>query len=323
MEETMAEQGKASMGERARGMLAPIPGVFDGKGEPDLPMMESLVDFYMDAGVHGFFVLGSQGQGAACTIEQRKAIAETVVKRIDGRVPVIVQVGAADPYTSCELGAHAKSIGSDAIGIVGPYYYSDRSEWELIEQHKEVDAATGLPILLYNNPQYSGYPTPPAMMKKLKEAMPNVFGSKLANGNLGQAKAYLRTLGDDFVIFVPIDMMLPGMLVGVAGSIAAGAPVTVPEAGVRLIEAIWAKDYALAQRIQVLLIEHSDRTAVLRQYGRRTTLEGLRIRGQAVKEYPRWTTKPMTAEHLKLFEDCIKRLLDELAQLTAPAVAAE
>lgn len=319
----MAEQGKASMGERARGMLAPIPGVFDGKGEPDLPMMESLVDFYMDAGVHGFFVLGSQGQGAACTIEQRKAIAETVVKRIDGRVPVIVQVGAADPYTSCELGAHAKSIGSDAIGIVGPYYYSDRSEWELIEQHKEVDAATGLPILLYNNPQYSGYPTPPAMMKKLKEAMPNVFGSKLANGNLGQAKAYLRTLGNDFVIFVPIDMMLPGMLVGVAGSIAAGAPVTVPEAGVRLIEAIWAKDYALAQRIQVLLIEHSDRTAVLRQYGRRTTLEGLRIRGQDVKEYPRWTTKPMTAEHLKLFEDCIKRLMDELAQLTAPAVAAQ
>ncbi len=319
----MSEKGKTGMSERARGMLAPIPGVFDGKGEPDLAMMERLVDFYMDAGVHGFFVLGSQGQGAACTIAQRKAIAETVVKRIDGRVPVIVQVGAADPYTSCELGAHAKSIGSDAIGIVGPYYYSDRPEWELIEQHKEVDAATGLPILLYNNPQYSGYPTPPAMMKKLKDAMPNVFGSKLANGNLGQAKTYLRVLGQDFVIFVPINMMLPGMLVGVAGSIAAGAPVTVPEAGVQLIEAIWAKDTIRAQKLQVLLIEHAERTSVLRQYGRRTTLEGLRIRGLDIKEYPRWTTKPMTAEHLKLFEDCIKRLLDEVAQLAPSAAAAE
>ena len=319
----MSEQGKGSMSERARGMLAPIPGVFDGKGEPDLAMMERLVDFYMEAGVHGFFVLGSQGQGAACTIEQRKAIAETVVGRIDGRVPVIVQVGAVDPYTSCELGAHAKEIGADAIGIVGPYYYSDRSEWELIEQHKEVDAATGLPILLYNNPQYSGYPTPPAMMKKLRQAIPRVFGSKLANGNLGQAQAYLRALGADFVIFVPITMMLPGMLVGVAGSIAAGAPVTVPEVGVQLIEAIWAKDTIRAQKLQVLLIEHGDRTAVLRQYGRRTTLEGLRIRGLEVKEFPRWTTKPMTAEHLKLYEDCIKRVLDELAQLSAPAAAAQ
>lgn len=319
----MADKDKGSMSERARGLLAPIPGVFDGKGEPDLAMMERLVDFYLDAGVHGFFVLGSQGQGAACRIDQRKAIAETVVKRIDGRVPVILQVGAADPYTSIELGAHAKSIGADAIGIVGPYYYSDRNEWELIEQHKEVDAATGLPILLYNNPQYSGYPTPPAMMKKLKEAMPNVFGSKLANGNLGQAKQYLRVLGSDFVIFVPINMMIPGMQVGVAGSIAAGPPVTVPEAGVQLIEAIWAEDFIRAQKLQVLLIEHSDRTAVLRQYGRRTTLEGLRIRGLDVKEYPRWTTKPMTAEHLKLYEDCIKQLLDELAQLSPTAVAAQ
>lgn len=317
----MADQ--KSMSERARGMLTPIPGVFDGKGEPDLPMMERLVDFYMNAGVHGFFVLGSQGQGAATTIEQRKAIAETVVKKIDGRLPVIVQVGAADPYTSCELGAHAKQIGADAIGIVGPYYYSDRPEWELIEQHKEVDAATGLPILLYNNPQYSGYPTPPERMVKLKEAMPNVFGAKLANGNLGQAKAYLRALGKDFVIFVPIDMMLPGMLVGVAGSIAAGAPVTVPEVGVQFIEAIQAGDLARAQKIQLLLIEHSDRTSVLRQYGRRTTFEGLRIRGLDIKEYPRWTTRPMEPEHLKLYEDCIKRLLDELAQLSPAAVAAQ
>lgn len=311
------------MRDRFKGLIAPIPGVFDGKGEPDLPMMERLADWYIEAGAHGFFVLGSQGQGAACSVEQRKAIAETVVRKVAGRVPVIVQVGAVDPYSSMELGAHAKEIGADAIGIVGPYYYSDRSEWELIEQHKQVDAATGLPVLLYNNPQYSGYPTPPSMMAKLKEAIPNVFGSKLANGNLGQARNYLRTLGDDFVIFVPITMMLPGMLVGVNGSIAAGAPVTVPEAGVQLIEAIWAGDYLRAQKLQVLMIEHGDRTSVLRQYGRRTTLEGLRIRGHDVKEYPRWTTRPMTKEHLKLYEDCIKRLLDELAQLSTPKAAAE
>jgi dihydrodipicolinate synthase/N-acetylneuraminate lyase len=306
-----------------KGLVAPIPAVFDGKGEPDLDMIGKLADWYLDAGVHGFFVLGSQGQGAATTIEQRKAIGEKVVKQVAGRVPVILQVGAVDPYTSMELGAHAKEIGADAIGIVGPYYYSDRNEWELIEQHKQVDAATGLPILLYNNPQYSGYPTPPAMMKKLKEACPNVFGSKLANGNLGQAKNYLRTMGEDFVIFVPITQMIPGMLVGVNGSIAAGAPVTVPEAGVELIKAIWAGDYQRALQIQVLLIEHGDRTAVLRQYGRRTTFEGLRIRGLDVKEYPRWKTREMTAEHLKLYEDCIKRLLDELAQLTPTAQAAE
>ena len=317
----MAEK-KLSMGERAKGLLAPIPAVFDGKGEPDLPMIEKLADFYLKAGVHGFFVLGSQGQGAACRIDQRKAIAETVVRRVNGRVPVIVQIGAVDPYSSMELGAHAKKIGADAIGIVGPYYYSDRNEWELMEHYKMVDAATDLPILLYNNPEYSGYPCPPAFMAKLRDAMPNVFGAKLADGNIGQAAQYLRVLGRDFVTFVPITMMMPGMLIGIKGSIAAGAPVTVPEAGVELIKAIWAKDYDRAVRLQVMLLEHTDRMSPLRGYGRRTTLEGLRLRGLDIKEYPRWPTKPMTPEHLKLYDENMKRLFKELEQLSE-RVAAE
>src|SRR3954466_2039530 len=199
----MAEkQGNAR--ERIKGLIAAIPTVFDGKGEPNLPMIEQLADFYLNAGAHGFFVLGSQGQGAACRIDQRKAVAEVVVGRVAGRVPVIVQVGAVDPYSSMELGAHAKSIGADAIGIVGPYYYSDRNEWELMEHYRLVDQATGLPILLYNNPQYSGYQCPPAFMAKLRAAMPNVFGANLADGNVIQASQYLSVLSRDFAVFGPI-----------------------------------------------------------------------------------------------------------------------
>ena len=151
-----------------KGLVMPIPAVFDGKGEPDLPMMEKLTDWYLGAGVHGFFVLGSQGQGPACRIDQRKAVAETVVRRVNRRVPVIVQVGAVEPYTCIELGMHAKEIGADAIGVVGPYYYNDHNEWELIEHYRMVDGAVGLPMLLYNNTAYSGYPITPNLMAKLR-----------------------------------------------------------------------------------------------------------------------------------------------------------
>jgi 4-hydroxy-tetrahydrodipicolinate synthase len=302
-----------------RGLIAPIPAVFDGKGEPDLPMMEKLTDWYLDAGVHAFFILGSQGQGPACRIDQRKAIAETVVRRANKRVPCVVQVGAVEPYTSIELGLHAKDIGADAIGVVGPYYYSDRNEWELLENYKMVDKAVDLPMLLYNNPEYSGYPIPPAMMAKIREAVPNVFAAKLAMGSVDQAVNYLRTMSREFNIFIPITQMIPGMQVGVAGSIAAGAPVTVPEAGVALIEAIWAKDFERAQKIQVLLLEHGERMSPMKQYGRGVTTQGLRIRGLNVKEYPRWPTKPISAEHIKLYEENMKRILDELAALTPAA----
>jgi dihydrodipicolinate synthase/N-acetylneuraminate lyase len=306
----------AELRKTVRGLIMPIPAVFDGKGEPDLPMMEKLTDWYLDSGVHGFFILGSQGQGPACRIDQRKAIAETVVRRVNNKVPCIVQVGAVDPYTSIELGLHAKQIGADAIGIVGPYYYSDRNEWEIIEQHRLIDQAVSMPILLYNNPEYSGYPTTPAMMVKMREAMPNIFAAKLAMGNIDLAVSYLRVLSREFIIFIPITQMLPGMLIGVAGSIAAGTPVTVPEAGVQLIEAIWAKDLDRAQKIQVLMLEHGERMAPIRSYGRRVTMEGLRLRGLAVKEYPRWPTRPLSTEHMKLYENNMKRILDELAKLT-------
>jgi len=306
----------AELRKTVKGLVIPIPAVFDGKGEPDLAMMEKLTDWYLGAGVHGFFILGSQGQGPATTIEQRKAIAETVVRRVNKRVPCIVQIGAVEPYTSIELGHHAKEIGADGVGIVGPYYYSDRNEWELIEHYKVVDKEVNMPILLYNNPEYSGYPITPAMMAKMREAMPNIFAAKLAIGNIDQAVNYLRVLSREFVIFIPITQMLPGMLVGVAGSIAAGSPVTLPEAGVQLIEAIWDKDLDRAQKIQVLLLEHGERISPIRNYGRRITLEGLRLRGLAVKEYPRWPTKPLSAEHMELYEDNMKRFLDELAALT-------
>jgi 4-hydroxy-tetrahydrodipicolinate synthase len=302
-----------------RGLIAPIPAVFDGKGEPDIPMMEKLTDWYLEAGIHAFFILGSQGQGPACRIDQRKAIAETVVRRANKRVPCIVQVGAVEPYTSIELGLHAKQIGADAIGVVGPYYYSDRNEWELLENYKMVDKAVDLPMLLYNNPEYSGYPIPPAMMAKIRESVPNVFAAKLAMGSVDQAVNYLRTMSREFNIFIPITQMIPGMQIGVAGSIAAGVPVTVPESGVALIEAIWAKDFERAQKIQVLLLEHGERMAPMKQYGRGVTTQGLRIRGLNVKEYPRWPTKPMSAEHIKLYEENMKRILDELAALTPAA----
>lgn len=304
-----------------KGLVVPIPAVFDGKGEPDLPMIETLTDWYLGAGVHGFFILGSQGQGPACRIDQRKAIAETVVRRVNKRVPTIVQIGAVEPYTSIELGLHAKKIGADAVGVVGPYYYSDRNEWELIEHYRVVDKAVQLPMLLYNNPEYSGYPIAPALMAKLREAVPNIFAAKLAMGNIDQAVQYLRVLSREFVIFIPITQMLPGMLIGVKGSIAAGTPVTVPETGVQLIEAIWAGDYDRARKIQVLMLEHGERMAPIRQYGRRITLEGLRLRGLEVKEYPRWPTRPLSAEHQKLYEQNMARVLDELSAITGAGQA--
>ena len=309
--------GPGSVAERFRGLVAPIPAVFDGKGEIDVATQKQLTDWYIEKGVDGFFVLGSQGQGPACRIDQRKAVAEAVLGQVNGRIPVVIQVGAVDPYTSMELATHARQAGADAIGMVGPYYYSDRNEWELIEQHKMVNEAGKLPMFLYNNPEYSGYPTPPSMMVKLREAIPGVFGAKLAMGTIDQAVEYLDTLGKDFNVFIPVNQLIEGMAKGVCGSIAAGVPVTVPEVGVALVAAIKAGDDARAKALHAAMSEHSKRTSKLREYGRSTTRVGLQLRGIPVKEYPRWPTRDLTVEDRAMMDSSIKQLLEEIAAVPA------
>jgi dihydrodipicolinate synthase/N-acetylneuraminate lyase len=275
-------------------MFFPLPTVFNGQGEVDSRVMDELVDWYIDSGVNALFVLGSFGQGPACRVDQRKDVAELVTRRVNGRVPVVVHVGAVDPYTSIELGQQARAIGADGIGLVGPYYYSDRNEWELAEHYKMVDAAVGLPILMYNNPAYSGYPTSPSFIAKLLESVPNIFGAKLAKGNLDEAQAYLGTLPKGFSIFVPVQNMVPGMLIGVSGTISPPMALT-PRVGVELVNAIQAGDRAAALDVQLRIIEYLDKTRPLgKAYGRGVTPVGLRMLGFDVKQYPRWPVKEMT-----------------------------
>ena len=127
--------------EQMRGIVLPSPTVFLEDGSVDEKLMRELTDWFVACGVHAFFVLGSYGQGPAMTPEERKKVAEIIVQQVKHRVPVVVHVGAVDPYTAIDLGKHAKSIGAEAIGHVGPYYYADRSEYEIIEHFKMVDRA--------------------------------------------------------------------------------------------------------------------------------------------------------------------------------------
>src|SRR6187401_1322051 len=125
--------------EQIRGIVLPSPTVFLEDGSVDEKLMCELTDWFIACGVHAFFILGSYGQGPALPPEERKKVAKLVVKQVKHRIPVVVHIGA------------------EAIGHVGPYYYADRSEYEIIEHFKMVDRAVGMPILVYNNPRYSGY----------------------------------------------------------------------------------------------------------------------------------------------------------------------
>jgi dihydrodipicolinate synthase/N-acetylneuraminate lyase len=305
-----------SRAQSIRGLFLPLPTVFDGAGQVDYPLMKQLTQFYLDVGVPAFFLLGSFGQGPALSPEERKKVAEFVVREIRGKVPVVVHVGGVDPYTTIELGRHADSLGVDGIGVVGPYYYSDRNEYELVETFKLIGQSVPLPLLIYNNPKYSGYQLTPALMAKIKRETPNFFAAKLAMGTVEEAVEYLKLLGHDFATFIISSYLVSGFQNGVRGSISPPLAV-VPELGVSLVKEFDAGNMSKALEIQEK-IKSFEATIMklMKVYGRTALGVGLRMRGFDVKQYPRWPAPKLSSEDEKV----LRASIEQVAPLRAVSV---
>ena len=303
--------------EQVRGIVLPSPTVFLDDGRVDEKLMRELTEWFVACGVHAYFVLGSYGQGPAMTPDERKRVAEIVVQQVKHRVPVVVHIGAVDPFTAIDLGKHAKSIGAEALGYVGPYYYADRSECEIIEHFKTVDRALGMPMLVYNNPRYSGYNIHPAFMARLVDAVPNIFGAKLAMGSVDEAMAYMKLVKAPFAPYALASNLVSAMSVGVAGTISPPLAIT-PEIGVELVRAIDAGDAAGALALQKDVIRiHDIFLRLAGSFGRTIYCEAMRLRGFDVKMSPRWPSNPLSREAY----DELRDLFTELKIIGAPAKA--
>jgi dihydrodipicolinate synthase/N-acetylneuraminate lyase len=279
-----------------RGVLLPIITPFDEKVRIDEQVMRQLVDFHINAGVQGLFVLGSTGQGPAMTIEERKQAATIALDQAKSRVPVVIHVGTADAGSTVELAEHAAAHKADAVAIVPPYYYSDHTEYEIIAHYRAVAKAVPLPIFIYENPKYSGISVPPGLAVRIKDQVPALKGIKVAYGQ-GALLEYVRLLPDVSVFTGNADLF--GLVpFGLAGMI--NPPTSfVPELCVELFKAVDGKDYERAVEAQKRVDTAARLVGTrLRKYGRVPLQEVFRMRGFAVKRFPKWETEQMPKEEV-------------------------
>ena len=283
-----------------RGVLLPVITPFDEKVRVDEQMMRQAVEFHIKAGVQGLFVLGSTGQGPAMTIQERKRTAAVALEQAKKRLPVVIHVGTADTGSTVELAEHAAGNGADAVAMVPPYYYSDHSEFEIIAHYKAVHKAVSLPIYIYENPKYSGISIPPGLAVRLKEQVPALQGIKVAYGQ-GALLEYVRLLPGVSVFTGNADLF--GLMpFGLAGMI--NPPTSfVPELCVDLFKKLDDKDYGAAVEAQKRVDTAARIVAArLRKYGRVPLQEVYRMRGLAVKRFPKWQTEQMPREEVAKLE---------------------
>jgi 4-hydroxy-tetrahydrodipicolinate synthase len=107
--------------EAARGVYVIAVTPFEESGALDLESVDRMVDFYEEAGVDGLTVLGQLGEAPKLTAEESKLVVERVLRRLDGRLPVVVGVSAPGLAPMQELSTVVMGQGAAGVMVAPPW----------------------------------------------------------------------------------------------------------------------------------------------------------------------------------------------------------
>lgn len=228
-----------------KGIVVPLVTPFNKDETIDEGALRQIVDYLIDAGVHGLFPSGSQGELYALTPEEKKRVMEIVIEQANGRVFVMPSTGAITTRESIMLSRYAESCGADAISVITPYFIQPSAE-EQIEHMTRIAEAVSIPVLAYNNPGRTHVSFTPAMAAEVARRTSNFVGIKDSSGDLTNTLEYIEACPPGFRTFIGRDTLIyPALCCGCVGAVAATANVA-PDLVVGIYEAFQAGDHALA-----------------------------------------------------------------------------
>ena len=105
------------------GIIPAFYACYDAEGKVNLAAVRELTQYYIDKGVQGLYVGGSSGECIYQSKEERKVVLEEVMKVAKGKLTIIAHIACNNTADSCELAAHAESLGVDAIASIPPIYF--------------------------------------------------------------------------------------------------------------------------------------------------------------------------------------------------------
>lgn len=242
------EGGGAHANRLLHGIIPALVTPFEPDEAVDLRALDRVIQRVLAGGVHGVFVLGSQGEFYALTSEEHRAVVAAAVRRVDGRVPVYAGASAITTRDALVLARQAEAEGADAVVMLPPFFIRPGNR-ELIEHFTEVASALAIPLVLYNQPQRTGVTLAPSLVTQLA-AVPNIIGIKDSSANLNLTLEYLATVPQGFAVVIGNDaQILYGLLAGATGAIASTGNV-VPELCVAIYTAVLAGDLESARTAQ-------------------------------------------------------------------------
>lgn len=191
---------------------------FKAGGELDLQALDRLVDFQLEHGVDALVPMGTTGESPTVSHDENMEVVERVIRRVDGKIPVIAGTGSNSTEEAIRMTKIAKSLGAYASLQVAPYYNKPTQEG-LYRHFTTIADAVDLPLVVYNIKGRTGVNIETPTLMRIA-VHPNAIAVKEASGDLSQMMDVIDSKPKDFAVLSGDDnMAVPLTLMGGAGVI--------------------------------------------------------------------------------------------------------
>ncbi len=219
----------------------------------DYDTLERFIEFQIENGIHALVAVGTTGESATLSPEERKSVIRFTVKQVNGRIPVIAGCGTNNTEHVLDFTKAACDDGADAILAVTPYY-NKATQGGLIAHYTAVADASEKPVIMYNVPSRTGCNMLPDTVAALAQHE-NICGIKEASGNMAQVVEILAKCGDKIDLYSGEDALtVPMMAMGGVGCISVLSNVMPKEAS-DMANKFFAGDLAGAAELQKRTLE--------------------------------------------------------------------
>ncbi len=192
---------------------------FNEKGDVDYPALEKLVNFQIDNKIDYLVILGTTGEPATLSNNEKEKVIQTIITTNNNRLPLVIGIGGNNTKQVIETIKNTDLTPFTAILSVSPYY--NKPTQEGIYQHfKAILKTTDKPIILYNVPHRTGQNVTTETILRLAKDCDNIIAVKDAAGDINQTFSLLKNKPENFMVISGEDGLgLTSVLAGGSGII--------------------------------------------------------------------------------------------------------
>jgi len=199
-----------------KGVFPAITTQFKQDQSLDLAATAKHLEAMIQAGIHGVVFLGTVGENTALEHDEKLTILREMKGVVRGRIPMLTGVAEYTTALACRFARDAEKIGLDGLMLLPCMVYKS-DERETITHYRTVAKATGMPIMVYNNPVSYGVDLVPEAFARLAHE-PNLVAIKESSEDVRRITDLRNIVGNRYILFGGVDdLVLESILLGAEG----------------------------------------------------------------------------------------------------------